>query len=224
MRSGVLRHLPGLVATSIILAADATVSLAQSSVSYPTSTPIANNTPTDWGNTTPLTLDFEQFNPSLGTLNSVELDLSVSASTFITIVNRSEFSSTGGTASTVLDVNVQDSGDNLASPFDVLRQAFTFGGGIGGTGVGIGATLRSGPMPLTASGSSDITYTSPAILGEFTGNGTYDLQASTFTLTEMIYGNGNVSVTQTTDAGLTGEVIYFYTAIPEPATFGLMIL
>jgi hypothetical protein len=69
-----------------------------------------------------------------------------------------------------------------------------------------------------------LTYTSGAILTEFTGGGNIGLNASTFTQTTLSNTGGNTTSSQVTDAGLTGTVTYTYTAVPEPSTFGLLAL
>jgi hypothetical protein len=174
--------------------------------------PITTSTPipltlTNWSNT----LAFQQFNPSLGTLNSVKLDLSGSLSTVITVTSSTYAT---GWAKTSVDVNVQDVGHNLNSPpISLMSPAFTF--------TDLNGTVVSGT--LTKSGSSSDTYTNAAVLSEFTGTGNILLPADTFTETLVSFTSGNADVSQVTNASLTGTVTYDYT-IPEPATIGLLSL
>jgi hypothetical protein len=56
------------------------------------------------------------------------------------------------------------------------------------------------------------------------GNGNISLNASTFTQTLLANTGGNTAASQVTDANLTGNVIYTYTVVPEPSTFGLLAL
>jgi hypothetical protein len=104
---------------------------------------------------------------------------------------------------------------------DILSPAFAYSLGAGdGTTSGV----------LTKSGSSDDTYTTAAILAEFTGLGSFSLNASTFTQTLLANTGGNTAANQVTDASATGTVTYTYTpalpptAVPEPATCGLGIM
>src|SRR6185369_14128553 len=90
--------------------------LAVGSVNASTSGPFTTTTPipstlTDWSSS----LSFPQFNPALGTLTSVKLDLSGSLSTIITVNNDSP-SPSSGTVKTEVQFTVQDGGNNLNSP------------------------------------------------------------------------------------------------------------
>ena len=100
------------LASAVILASLFTTSKLFAAISGPftTSTPIPL-TLTDWS----LGLDFPKFNSALGTLISVELDLSGSLSTIITVTN-SALSSSSGTAKTEVQYTVQDGGLNLIAP------------------------------------------------------------------------------------------------------------
>ncbi len=172
--------------------------------------PITTSTPipltlTNWSNT----LAFQKFNPSLGTLNSVKLDLSGSLSTVITVTSSTYAT---GWAKTSVDVNVQDVGHNLNSPpISLMSPAFTF--------TNLSGTVVSGT--LTKSGVSSDTYTAAAVLSEFTGTGDFLLPADTFTETLVSFTSGNADVSQVTSASLTGTVTYDYT-VPEPATITLL--
>jgi hypothetical protein len=164
-------------------------------------------------------LAFQQFNPLLGTLNSVELQFSSSLTTTLTVINTSE-SSSSGTVKTELQVSVDDSGDNLLGDtpqLDILSPAFAYSLAGGGN--------ISSPL-LSKSGSSDNVYTFLNVLTEFTGNGNFSLGASTFTQTDLSNTGGNTSSSQVTDASLTGTVTYTFTdapnGVPEPTTMALM--
>jgi len=205
----------------ITLAAAAALSSIASadSISYTTSTPISSAL-TDWAGF----LAFQQFNPTLGTLDSVELQFSSSLTTTLTVINTSG-SSSSGNVKTELQVSVDDSGDNLLGDtpqIDMISPAFGYGLGGGGT--------LSSPL-LSKSASSDNVYTLLNVLSEFTGTGTFSLNAGTFTQTLLSNTGGNTSSSQVTDAGLTGTVTYSFTdapggsqsdGVPEPATMALM--
>lgn len=180
--------------------------------------PIATTTPipstlTDWNGT----LDFAQFDPSLGTLLSVKLDLSASMSTVVSVTN-SSLSSSNGNAKTEVIFNVQDSGNNLAvDPIDLISSAFVYS-------LGPGDSTSSGV--LVKSGNSSDTYTSAAVLAAFTGLGTISLDAWTFTQTLLANTGGNTAADQVTDAELTGTVTYVYepTAVPEASSVLMVAL
>jgi hypothetical protein len=205
----------------ITLAAATALSTVASadSISYTTSTPISSSL-TDWSGS----LAFQQFDPTLGTLNSVELQFSSSLTTTLTVMNTSD-SSSSGNVKTELQVSVDDSGDNLLGDtpqLDILSPAFNYSLTGGGN---INSSL------LSNSGSSDNIYALLNVLSEFTGTGTFFLNASTFTETDLSNTGGNTSSSQVTDAGVTGTVTYSFTdaiggsqsdGVPEPATMALM--
>lgn len=174
--------------------------------SHITTTPISS-TLTDWTGS----LSFPQFSPSSGTLLSVQINLSGSMNTVLTITNSSPEASSG-TGKTELQFTVQDSGSNLVNPVMVLFSPdFSYN-------LGSGLSTTSGT--LTESGTSSDTYTNSTVLAEFTGAGTISLNAGTFTQTWLTNTGGNTFASQVTDAQLTGTVIYNY--VPEPATIMLL--
>jgi hypothetical protein len=166
-----------------------------------------------------------QFNPSIGILQSVEIDVNSAMSTDLQIVNNDTSTSTGN-VHTLLQIFVQDPGNHL-------------NGGVFSTGAGTlaycapncfggfsynlpsGSSLDSGAQ--TASSSQDYTYNLAAILSEFTGAGNFSLHTNTLTGTTITNTGGNTVATQTTNANITGQVIYTYSSsAPEPATLFLM--
>lgn len=176
---------------------------------FTTTTPITS-TLTDWAGP----LQFQKFNPALGSLTMVQIDLTGSMTTVLTVINGSLTSSTGN-AKTELQITAQDSGGNLNIPeIDLLSSAFAY------HNLGAGGSLTSGT--LTKSGSSSDQYTTSAVLAEFTGPGTIALSADTFTQTLIANTGGNTSASQVTSAQLTGTVTYFYEPVPEPATMLLL--
>jgi hypothetical protein len=178
--------------------------MAATSGPFTTTTPIPSSL-TDWTGS----LAFQKFNSSLGTLYQVQLDLSASLGTVITITNASPEASSG-TAKTELQVTVQDSGGNLITPeIDLNSPLYAYN-------VGPGGSVTSGT--LTKAGTSSDQYTAAAVLAEFTGPGTIVLPASTFTQTWLTNTGGNTYASQVTNASLTGTVTYFYNPVPEPST------
>ena len=176
---------------------------------FVTTTPISA-TLTDWNSS----LAFPQFDSSLGSLISVQLDLSGSISTVLEVTNTGESASTGN-AKMEVQLSVQDSGSNFSVPqLDLLSPAFAF------TDLQPTQSVTSGT--LTKSGSSSDVYTSAAVLAEFTGTGSVVLPASTYSETWITYNGGNACAEQETYAELTGSVTYRYAAVPEPSTLALL--
>jgi hypothetical protein len=86
--------------------------------------------------------------------------------------------------------------------------------------LGGGGSISSGL--LTDSGSNSGSWTTPAILAEFTGTGNISLNASTFTETVLANTGGNTAAAQVTTASATGTVTYHYNVVPEPGSFAVM--
>lgn len=203
-----MKNLTGFLVATALMAVGATSSLATLSVGpyYSTTVPA---TLTDWGNS----IAVPQFNPTLGTLESVTLSFTSTAATTWGVSNAVG----AGTAShlsanTFVYVSVEDSGQNFLNDdpqLSLVTPAYTPANLAGGL------TASSGPESVTASSTN--SYTTSAVLSEFTGHGNVNLAASTFTLTSEMSHNGNVTWTQNTTAGLSGFVIYTY-AVPEPTT------
>ena len=166
---------------------------------------------TDWAKT----LSFQQFDPSLGTLNLVTIDLNASLSTIITITNASG-SSSNGFGITQVELTVDDAGNNLNNPAITLTSpTFSYSLGAGGS---------TTSLALTQNGTSHDVYINPLVIAEFTGTGTFALNASTFTQTLLANTGGNTFASQVTDADLGGSVTYDYSPVPEPATIAMLSL
>lgn len=179
-------------------------------VSYNTNSPVPSST-TDWTSI----LAFPQFDPSLGTLTQVDLSLSSSFNTVLSVVNSSPNSSSGN-ARTELQITVQDVGNLLYAPeIDAFSPELNYS-------LSAGGSTSSTLLAETATAVED--YTNSTILGQFTGGGTISLPASTFTQTVVSNTGGNTAASQMTTASLTGTVTYEYTpnAVPEPSTLALL--
>ena len=208
----------GLIGAAWVLALASSSTMAQTQSLGPntTSTPIPLTTPVDWNKS----LEFSQFNPALGTLISVELNLSTTLSTTLTITNASATISSS-TAFTELQITVQDVGGNLSvsnqPQLDVLSPNFAYN--LAGD-----SSITSGP--LTNTGVFSKTFTQSSLLSEFAGSGSVTLNASTFTLAYTSDATGATSASQSTEASLTGNVIYNYdpTSTPEPSAFALLLV
>lgn len=199
-----------LLGISVLLLTAFTTAHADT-ISFTTSTPIPS-TLTDWtGN-----LSFSQFNPSLGTLTSVELQLSSGLTTTLTVTNNGD-SLSNGNVKTELQVTVLDPGNHIsATPqIDTLSPSYVYS-------LAAGGSVTSGL--LTKTGTGDNTYTLASLLAEFTGVGNISLAASTFTQTLLANSGGNTGSSQVTNASLTGEVIYTYTPAPVPLPSAILLL
>ncbi|HWE50200.1 MAG TPA: PEP-CTERM sorting domain-containing protein [Bryobacteraceae bacterium] len=161
-------------------------------------------------------LDFAQFDSSLGVLQSVTLTLSSTLQTTVS-VNNNAGSASMGTAGVEFAINLGGPADLSASDLDYLSQSYSYSLASGGSDT-------SGL--LTGSGGSTQIYTSMDVLNEFTGSGTVDLPAESFTFTNLHNSGGNTIEGQSTFGSLTGTVAYTYSAAstttPEPASLILM--
>ena len=176
---------------------------------FTTTTPIAY-TLTDWTGS----LSFPMFDSRLGTLTEVDLTLSGSMYTVLTVHNSSPTGSTGH-ANTHLQMTLQDAGNNLIAPqIDLMSPSYTYT-------LAANETKTSGT--LSKSGSSSDQYFDPVVLAEFTGTGSILLSASTFTETAVFNTGGNTDASQVTQGQLTGTVTYHYNLVPEPSTLVLLL-
>jgi hypothetical protein len=167
------------------------------------------STLTDWTGGSLQHLTFPQFNPSLGTLTSVTLDLSGGLDTVLTITNTSPEASNGH-AETHMHIFVTGSGVNTS---DIAMYSPNFN-----YNLLAGGSVNSGTLSQT--GTDSDVYTAAALLTAFTGGSNIVLDASTFTETVLTNNGGNTAADQVTSANLAGTVTYDYT--PEPATMALL--
>lgn len=163
---------------------------------------------TEWSHTFRL----PQFDPALGTLESVRLSASQTMRMSGTIQNNStgqqNFSVRAGS---LLTVDLPGSfGFLQPSPLAVADLYNLPSGGTAPYG------------PINAADSADYTYTLPADLAWFIGPGTFTLPGFTQTQEIILGGGGNVWVLLNTLAGASVEVEYTYSAsksVPEASTF-----
>lgn len=183
-----------------------------------TTTPIINQL-TDWtGNTT--FLRFPQFNPSLGTLTSVSLSLTGNITSTLTVTNLGNSTSNGNDSTTCMLSITDASGviTGLAPQITIPTTLWAYGplAADGGNATSIPA--------LTGNGSYTNSFGNASVLAEFTGTGNISLPAGTYTFTTLQNHGGNSLDAQVTDATLTGNVTYTYTAVPEPTSVTLLVL
>lgn len=196
--------------------------LYASTLTYETGPVTIPSTTTDWTQN----LQFQQFNPLDGTLDSVVLTLGGSLTTTITLTNISGFlgspADSSGAVATQSVISVQDSASDLTNPMSQLAitsppQPYALPGSPNGS-------TQVFPEPETPL-SDSFTYLAPAVLTDFTGSGQIQLAASTST--GIVYPNPNTGgatySSQVSSAALTGTIIYTYTpSVPEPSALALV--
>jgi hypothetical protein len=201
----------GRIAVLSVLVCGLLISLSgvsgASTVSYNAVTSVSDTT-TDWVRN----IVFPQFDSSLGTLTQVDLYITSTINTTLTIINNDP-SGSEGNAKTHLIVTVTDPATLLSVISSIYSQPFDYV-------LGGGGSISSGL--LTDSGSNSGSWTTPAILAEFTGTGNISLNASTFTETVLANTGGNTAAAQVTTASATGTVTYHYNVVPEPGSFAVM--
>ena len=174
-----------------------------------TSGPYVSNTIayelTDWTHA----LELPKFDASLGTLNSIDLILSGSTNSVLTVTNYGSKVAKGSTHSTVT-LSITDPQSLLNLDLNIASSDFKF------SNLASGASQTSNI--LLGSGSAQASYTSQNILDEFTGTGTISLPTSTETETSLTYSGGNTLASQATNASAFAKVIYHYSAVPEPSS------
>ena len=190
--------------------------------SQTTSTPIPFTT-TEFPGTAGLT--FTKFDSSLGQLLSVQINVSSSIKTTLTVQNNAATAS-AGTARTQVTVSIYDNGGYLTKPgVDVFGDPV-----LGAYNVGItsgpyayslapGASSTSGQ--LLKSGSQSMTFTlaaDGALVNQFAalGGGSITLGVGTDTRTLLSNTGGNSQSTQVTQASATGNIVYTYAPGPPP--------
>jgi hypothetical protein len=171
-------------------------------------------------------LSFQQFDPTLGTLTSIEFTVSGNAATTTTAENLDSVTEpyilsvgaklkleTAATGGVVLNENVSVSGTSLDIASEDT-QVIHLSGSANSTSSYDGAT------GAFVSGSG--TLASSINLSDFIGTGTYSL----FTLGSIYSSNqidGANNTTNVGSAGATVTVTYNYTTIPEPTTWAMLM-
>jgi len=168
--------------------------------------------------------NFAQFNPGLGALISVEIDMGTSFTSVITVTNNAQ-SASNGTVKTEVQDGISDGSFSNVSQIltvtggtysvldDVLSPAGIYNLAPGGT-----TTLN-----LTGSHSTSGTFFAPAQLAQFIGVGTVGLNYATLTGTVLSNTGGNTNAGQVTTATMTAKVIYTYDSnVPEPGAMALL--
>lgn len=193
----------------VLLAASCLVSGAVSANTLTLSSNVIGSQETDWT----AFLNFNQFNPTLGTLTSVKFDLYANVAGSVTLTN---YNDDEATVPVKLSVDAWLQRPDLSTlvlySAPLINQNATIAGGLGSV------TLSNS---YTASGSS--TFSGAGDLGLFTGPGSVSTKFSATAYTEA-NGDG-IEADFSTTAGGYGQVTYTYTAaVPEPETYGMLLL
>ena len=164
------------------------------------------------------TLSFPKFNPALGTLLSVKLDLTGTMLTDLKITAL-ETGVSGGFAQANMYLKVWDATTSDLSHLSTAN--ITTSVTTGGDSKTLAAGQSYNWYNLSASAGSSNTYTLSQVLSEFTnmGNGSQMfLHVKTTTQTLVGWDGGNATASQVTKGSVTGTVTYQYSAVPEAAT------
>jgi hypothetical protein len=161
---------------------------------------------TDWTNTVSL----EQFNPAIGTLNSVQITVQSDLDTTLTVQNVSPTSSSGS-AITQLKQYLQTGSftfftnalvlDYASPDFEYTLPSFQ--------------VLSSGDLLANYSVTSN-PLTDNSTLTAFTGTSFVDFTTYTFARSFLANTGGNTGAGQTTQSDLHTIVIYGFTPYPTP--------
>jgi hypothetical protein len=221
---------------SIVIAAMSATPILADTISYNAT---ISSQLSDWSN---VPLNFTDFNPSLGTLTGVTIDLTATIDTYFTLhgvagnnamVTLPIYSDYPGTTNnlpfslTVTDSNNRISGGpqitTVLNPVASLGGDFTYKFTTSGIGPYvrwrgiIGSSSSVSTPTLTTTAYSKSSYTDSALLSELTGSGVTPLFVATSTFTSgSFYGGGTPGSGggQTTHAGLVGTITYNYTPVP----------
>lgn len=200
----------------------AVVGIANTKADTLSYTATAGPSKTDWtvadGTLQPIQL--QQFDPSLGILQEVDITSTLTFSTLLSVINNAD-SSSSGTASLEVKLSLIDAGNNFAgdNPLvdrtlkDSLQFTYSLNPGDSTTSSLITDSLTPSPY----------IYTDAAILAEFTGSGSVNANLGTSTVTWLSYTGGVSTETQTTTASGKITVTYIYEAVPEPSTWALLL-
>ncbi|MDH7503320.1 MAG: choice-of-anchor E domain-containing protein [Verrucomicrobiota bacterium] len=172
-------------------------------------------------------LDIPQFDPALGTLESIALEVDTSIVTDFKAENVNNWGDEGAyapvTASISTTVSLQLEGavlaaaqpsiyreDNIAARYD---GTFDFGGTSGISAIGITAS-DTATRTLSAASGDD--------LSAFVGNSAVSMTLSAAGFSK-VKGSGNLAISISTDAGGTVKVCYFYRRTPPGGGFCVFV-
>jgi hypothetical protein len=155
-----------------------------------------NDTPTDWL----LPLGFQQFDPSLGTLQGIDVGLTADVAGSVSITSLEAAPSTATASFTSDDAVSSPTGVALASVETTASDGWT----------NLAANGATTTLALAATGTSDTDWPQGSIdLGAFTGTGQVPLTVSNTTRLD-VSGPANMDVSSQASAGATVSLQYTY--------------
>jgi hypothetical protein len=207
--------------TQIALAAMALAAAADASANVPTQTTSYTSNTLAFTKSNSGVLDLTQFNTSLGTLQSVQIQLFSDLGTTVKVENKSTSSASTitGTAGVGLTLNGATISQALStSGTHVFNEAIYdgddhFSGASGGT-----FTFSLAPF------SSSSTYTGAATLSAFSGTGVVHLNLAGLTNSSVSGTSGNTHSLVLPSYDAYAKVTYTYaTPVPEPETYAMLL-
>jgi hypothetical protein len=160
------------------------------------------DTPTDWS----VSQGLPQFDPSLGTLTSVEI---ISNDTTTSTIKVENIDSSPATIHATVQGTITLTGPNVAGLTDNLSADQSFNASAFDGTVDFGGTSGHNFGPQTAQGTKTITLTSASDMAPYIGTGTVNLNEVTHAGSTAT-GSANLLVSINTTAGGTVRVIYHY--------------
>ncbi len=161
-------------------------------------------------------INCSQFNPTLGTLNSITITVSGSIGGSISLTN--------GAAGPEVVTGTTTSQFTLHNPltgFSFSSPLFTATLSTGSQTIAPGVTDHFNGLLSGVSTNGPLTDSSAATFPSYEGTGTFPVSFDTLTSLDVIGGGGNVDATETTVASANVTVVYTYTSAPQitcPAT------
>jgi len=209
-----LKYSRNLIKAAALVAVGITAAMSSATAATLTFSGSVASTLTDWAQN----INITKFDSGLGTLTGIEITVTTSATTSITVENTS-LSSSSGNVRTEITLSLLDPSGFLvgSNPFIdgfIPSVAATYS-------LNAGESVVLGPYSRNLS-SGPVDYSDSDILSEFTGVGNIVLTGTTFTQTLLGNSGGNTSSSQVTTANANVKVVYTYDAVPEPGTYALL--
>jgi len=185
----------------------------------------------------PTAISLQQFDPSLGTLNSVSISIGASSLTSLTVSNSSP-STYGNPSSVWNDILILLGNSTFDQAVDALNpNSGNFGlpnawldvnsphFSVAGLAAGSTRSFSGGDVPSSGAPVSVSGITSGTIFTDLQGTGFQDLDlSSASSVDSAIQGGATFSAEETVTGGMNVVVTYNFTAapVPEPSSIGLL--
>jgi hypothetical protein len=160
-----------------------------------------------------------QFNLA-GQVSSISIELTGAIGGALSLTNNGQITqSATATTTSQFSVNLIDgSGPGPASGFAWTNPLFVVSPTTGPVNVLPGQTFS---IPLSASQSSTLGPDTTQI-SRYVGPGSFDINVTTLTGLSALGGGGQITVGQSTNAEIFGQVTYTYSLVPEPSVLLLI--